>query len=38
VIRHQENGYVLVHSNDEIEEDHGAVEDDGSYLPGLNRN
>jgi len=31
VIRHQDNGFVLVHSNLEIEDDHEAIEDNGTY-------
>ena len=37
VIREQENGPELHHTSDEVDLDHSAVEDDGSYfetLPG----
>lgn len=34
-IRDLEIGPVLMHVSDEREADHGAVEDDGSYLASL---
>lgn len=37
VLRDTEIGPVLVHLSDEVEANHEAILDDGSYLPGLNR-
>jgi hypothetical protein len=35
VIRHTDIGYILFHLSEARDEDHGAVEDDGSYLASL---